>query len=120
MNNNNHYFETLAGIQGELTEERLIQRMGECQVVVNDIERSQAWNILLTDIKAMIAMLDSKWHEIPDNDPKLREMKNLKTALRQIYSFPSLYLQELEKLQSELKKIQNPDAEIQKDADNED
>jgi hypothetical protein len=116
---NDFYFETLNKTQGELTDDSISQRMAECTMVIGELTKSPVWSIMLKDAREMIKMLDDSWQDLPENDPKLREMRVLKMASRHIFDLPMKYAHELDQLQAELIKRQQPHTAIQKDSDNE-
>lgn len=118
-NNNNFYYETLSATQGELTDEVLSGRIAECNLVLGELSKSLAWNVLLQDSKQLVQQLDSCWQEIDETSPKFKEARILKMASKHIFDLPMKYAMELDQLRSELVKRQNPEEVIQKDADNE-
>lgn len=115
---NNFYFETLQQTQGELTDEVLSGRMAEVNLVLGEITKSPAWNILLHDSKQLVQQLDNCWQEIDETSNKFKEARILKMASKHIFDLPMKYAQELDQLRQELVKRQNPDEVIQKDTDN--
>lgn len=117
-NKGNQYFETPNGIQGELTEDVLVARMGECNAVLGELSQSAAWQILLADVRAMIKTLDDKWQELIPDTPQFKEARAVKMAFKHISDLPAKYLEELTEIESKLQEIQNPDQTIQKDSDN--
>jgi hypothetical protein len=119
VSNNNFYFETLQGTQGELTDEVLSGRISECTLVLGELTKSPAWNILLQDSKAMIQKLDDSWQDFPVDSPQLREARIVKMASKHIFDLPIKYAQELDQLREQLVKRQNPEEIIEKDNDNE-
>lgn len=119
MNDNNFYFETLNRTEGELTDEVISQRIAECNAVLGELTKSNVWNILLNDAKAMIRKLDDSWQDFPSDSKELREARVLKMASKHIFDLPMKYAQEMDMLQTELRKRQVPDEVIQKDNDNE-
>lgn len=116
-NNGNYYFETLNRIQGELTEEKLIGRMAECQAVLGEIANSAAWQILLHDSRGMIKDLDASWCDMNPEEKQFKEARIIKMACKHISELPGKYLEELEKIQERLAEMQAPDRVILKDAD---
>ena len=116
---NNFYFETLNGIQGEMTEDSIVKRLQEINTVLNDLAGSPAWSVLLRDSREMIRKLDDSWQDFPHDSSQLREARILKMATKHISELPYKYSQEMEMLQEELHKRQKPEEYIQKDADNE-
>ena len=63
-NDNNFYFETLASTQGELTDEVLSGRIAECNLVLGELTKSPAWNILLHDCKEFLTKIDNNWQSL--------------------------------------------------------
>lgn len=117
-NNGNHYFETLNRIQGELTDEVLVHRMSECNLVLGELSKSQVWRIVLNDSRELIKALDDKWHDMQPDSKEFREARVIKMACKHIADLPNKYLQELEQIQEELTKRNNPAEIVQKDNDN--
>lgn len=118
MQDNNFYYETLKETQGEMTDEVLSGRIAEINLVLGQLTTSPAWNILLHDAKHLINQLNDSWQDLPNNDPKLQEMRILKMASKHIFDLPMKYAQELEQIQKELTKRQNPTEVVSKDNDN--
>lgn len=119
MSNNNFYFETLQQIQGEMTEDSIVRRIGECNTVLGEITKTAAWEILLKNSKEMIEKLDDSWQDFPGDSAQLKEARILKMASKHIFELPFKYAEELDMLTEELKKRQNPTEIIEKDSDNE-
>jgi hypothetical protein len=117
-NKGNNYFETLNGIQGELTDEVLVNRMNECNMVLGNLAESPVWKIVLNDSRELIKKLDDNWQDMPPDTDKFREARIIKMACKHISDLPGKYLQELEQIQDELTKRQNPADIVQKDLDN--
>ena len=117
-NNSNQYFETQNRIQGELTEEVLISRMQECNMVLNELSKSQVWQIVIRDARELIKQLDNSWQDIPTDDLKFKEARIVKMACKHICDLPNKYIKELEDIERTLADMQNPEAIITKDNDN--
>jgi hypothetical protein len=117
-NNGNHYFETLNQIHGELTEDKLVNRMNECNMVLGELSKSQVWQIVLNDARGMIKMLDDNWQNLIPSTEKFQEARVIKIACKQLADLPSKYLEEVTMIQDKLKEIQNPETIIEKDNDN--
>ncbi len=117
-NEGNSYFETLNRIQGELTEEVLVNRIKECNMVLGEISQSQVWKIIIDDARALIKRLDDTWHDMIPDSKEFREARVIKMACKHISDLPGKYLQELEQIQEELTKRQNPEEIVSKDNDN--
>ena len=119
MKDNNFYFETLNRTEGELTDDVLSHRIAECEMVIRELTTSPVWNILLMDAKQMIKKLDDSWQDFPSDSKQLQEARILKMASKHIFDLPIKYAQEIDMLQAELAKRQQPEEIIQKDSDNE-
>lgn len=115
-NNGNQYFEQVNRMQGELTEEAMIARMGECTAILGDMTKGIAWKALLADVRRVMKNLDDNWQHIPPNDAKFESARVMKMALSMIADFPGKYAEELRMIEQELQKMKNPD-NIIKDAD---
>jgi len=117
-NKGNNYFETLNRIEGEMTEDVLVNRMNECNMVLGELAESAVWKIVLNDARALIKTLDDNWQNmIPDTD-KFKEARLIKMVCKHLSDLPNQYLMELEQIQDELTKRQNPQEIISKDNDN--
>ena len=117
-NNGNHYFEVLNRLQGELTEESLVQRMSECNLVLGELSKSAIWKIVLDDSREMIKQLDNNWQDMQPDSAQFKEARVLKMACKHISDLPGKYLQELNIIQEKLRDMQSPDKVIEKDSDN--
>ena len=120
MSNNraNQYFETAVGMQNELTEEVLVKRMSECTQILGELANSQAWQIMLADVRGMIKNLDDKWQEMLPDSPQFKEARAVKMAFKHISDLPGKYLEELNMIEDKIKEFQNPDGVVIKDNDN--
>lgn len=117
-NNGNHYFETLNRIQGELTEEVLLNRMAECNLVLGELSKSEMWRIIINDAREMIKQLDDTWQDMQPDSLQFKESRVIKMACKHISDLPGKYLEELNVLQDKITEFQNSDKVIEKDADN--
>lgn len=97
--------------------EGLQNRLGECSIVVDELENSVAWKVLLRDTKKQQELIDSNWQDTKPE--KIEAMKALKRATMHILAIPDQYKQEKEIIEKELDDMENPDKVIQKDYDNE-
>ena len=120
MSNNraNQYFETAVGMQNELTEEVLVKRMAECTQILGELANSQAWQIMLADVRGMIKNLDDKWQEMLPDSSQFKEARAVKMAFKHISDLPGKYLEELNMIEDKIKEFQNPDGVVIKDNDN--
>lgn len=115
----NFYFETLSRQEGDLSDDVISHRISECEMVLGELTKSRVWDILLKDAKHMIKQLDDNWQDFAPDSPQLREARVIKMASKHLFDLPIKYAQELDMLQEELTKRQNPGEIIQKDTENE-
>jgi len=94
-----------------------LNRIAECEMVVNELENSPTWNILLKDIQAQKQSLDDNWQELTGE--KLDKARVLKFATNHILTLKHSYAEELKARKEEVKAYQNPDKVIVKDYDTE-
>jgi seryl-tRNA synthetase len=97
-------------------EEGLIQRIEECQLVVDRLDNDPAWKVILRDLEILKKQIDDSWQAI-DDDKKLERARVMKFAVQHLIDIKTGYETELKAAKEELTKIQNPDKEIQKDYD---
>ena len=117
MKDSNHYFETPGVRQGELTDDVIVSRMSECNLVLNELAKNKVWQIVISDAKKNIRDLDNCWQELVPDSKQFQEARVLKLALKTISDLPSRYGQEQKALQEELLKRQQPEEIVQKDYD---
>lgn len=98
-------------------EQQLIQRIGECEIVINELDNSGVWKIVQKDLQEQRQMLDDNWQEITEPD-KLQKARELKHATVHILNLKENYKEELEAKQKELKVLQSPETVVIKDYDN--
>jgi hypothetical protein len=118
VSNGNQYFETQNRIENELSEESLVARIEECNMVLSELSKSTVWQIVIRDAQELIKQLDNSWQDMPIDDPKLREARVVKMACKHICDLPRKYLKEQEDIEKTLAEMQNPEVAIQKDNDN--
>jgi phenylalanyl-tRNA synthetase alpha subunit len=94
----------------------LIQRIGECENVVNELDNSSIWQIVQKDLELQRKILDNNWQEITEPD-KLQKARELKFATLHILNLKEKYQEELEAKKKELETYQNVDTNIPKDYD---
>jgi len=99
-------------------EQNLIDRITQCEAVVNDLERSTVWRVIYNDLKYTSQMLDDNWQEIYD-EQKLKEARILKLANNHILKLRDKYEEELNANKRELDKYRNQTEEVPKDYDGE-
>lgn len=97
-------------------ESELVQRIGECENVVNELDNSYIWKVIQKDLEVQRKMLDDNWQEIIEPD-KLQKARELKFATLHILNLKEKYKEELEAKKKELKTYQNVAEEIPKDYD---
>ena len=116
---NNYYFEQLQKFVNNLSDEQLIERISECQFIVEQLTSNKAWDLILKDAKEIVNNMDAHWQEIPVTDPKLSEMRVYKLAYSHLFALPQKYFSDLEFLQRELDERQHKQEIIIKDYDEE-
>lgn len=96
----------------------LIQRIEQCNLVVERLDNDPAWKVILQDLDILKKQIDDSWQGI-DDDKKLERARVMKFAVQHLMDIKNGYANELKAAQEELKKIQNPDKETLKDYDTE-
>lgn len=99
-------------------EEQLIKRIAECSLVVERLDNDPAWKVILTDLALLRKQIDDGWQAI-DDPQKLERARVMKFAVQHLMDIQSGYKSELNAAKEELRKIQSPDEETQKDYDTE-
>lgn len=94
-----------------------LNRIAECEMVVNELDNSPTWNILLKDITAQKQSLDDNWQELTGE--KLEKARVLKFATNHILTLKHSYAEELKARKEEVKAYQNPEKITIKDYDTE-
>ena len=94
----------------------LVDRIGECETVVNELDNSNVWHIVQKDLQIQRQMLDDNWQEI-DTPEKLQKARELKFATLHILNLKEKYKDELEQKKKELESYENRDTKITKDYD---
>ena len=97
-------------------QDKLILRISECETVINDLDNSPVWRIILRDLKKEQKELDDNWQTIWNND-QLLAARVLKFATKHILDTRQKYKEELTEKKKLLRQLQNPDKEIIKDYD---
>lgn len=98
--------------------EQLRNRINDCQIVLNELEQSNAWNVVLNDANLWVKQLDDRWQDVAD-EKQLREMRVLKMAYKYLLDIRIKYKNDMENAKTELMRLENPDKYIQKDYDEE-
>jgi len=101
----------------EQYKEELQDRLTKCIEVVDSLESTKAWQILLEDTKKQQDQIDRNWQDVGDD--KMATLKSLKRATMHVMAIPDQYRQEKETIIKELETINNPESEIVKDYDSE-
>ena len=97
--------------------EDVIQRIQECEIVVDELESSPTWKILITDIELQKQQLDDNWQTMTDE--QLDKARPLKFSAMHILTLKDAYAEELKQRRTELKTYQNQETEMIKDYDTE-
>jgi hypothetical protein len=97
-------------------EEQIIARISECSLVVDKLNNDPAWKIILNDLDLLRKQIDGGWQEIQDPQ-KLERARVMKYAITHLMNTKQNYEDELKAAQAELKKMQEPEKETQKDYD---
>ena len=96
----------------------LREKERRCNIVINDVAKSPAWNIIFEDFSTTQKYIDDNWHLVSD-EKKLQELRVTKFAIRSLLDIVSNYQSDLTNCQKELYSILNPETVIGKDFDNE-
>lgn len=99
-------------------ENELIEKIGECNTVINDIDNSPVWKIIIKDMEGQRKYLDDNWQNIFEEE-KLKRARELKMSVMHILNIKDKYASDLKTAQERLEIIRNPQNEIDKDYDNE-
>ena len=99
--------------------EDLINRIAECNTVLNEIDSSNAWKVITKDLERHRQSIDGHWHLIPKDSIKLEEARVTKMAIMHLIQLKEKYMSDLENSQIELDTIDNPKEQILKDYDTE-
>ncbi len=90
-------------IQAEMT-----NRMAELETMLNEVENTQAWKIMLKDINGLVEELDLCWQNQSDVD-ELRKMQVTKLGLLTVTNLREDWQNELDTLREDLATIENKD-----------
>ena len=86
-------------------------------MVINGLESSGAWTIVLEDVEETRQRLDDTWQNISD-EKQWYEFRVTKMAVMKIINLIDDYKNDLKTASEELFKAQNPDKVIQADVQN--
>ena len=119
MDKSNAYFEQMENkYWDDLDETSLVGKIGECERITTELQKSPIWKILIKDSEEKRRYLDDNWQDVFD-EKTLTNMRVKKSAVKYILSLKERYQIELDRARAELKKRANTDTEILKDYDTE-
>ncbi len=95
-----------------------IKQIGRLEKVVNALDNSEAWKIVVEDYQRGEKMIDDSWINEFD-EKRLKQFRVTKLASREVSQLLDKYKYDLELARKQLFQIDNPDKEIPKDWDNE-
>ena len=98
--------------------DQLRNRINDCQIVINELEQSSAWKVVVSDASMWVKQIDDKWQDVAE-EKQLKEMRVIKMAYKYLLELPLKYKRDLDNAQAELLKVENPDKYIQKYYDEE-
>jgi len=98
-------------------ENDLVRRIDELSYIINGLENYGPYSRVVEMFKVTRTSIDDNWHLIAD-PVKISELRMTKYAVNTLIDYIPSLKQDLEKLQVELVKLQNPDDVINKDVDN--
>ena len=116
---NNAYFEQqLSMYMAQKPEGELVQRVSDCQTVIDNLEKNPIWFTVINDANEWVARLDSNWQDIKDPE-QLNAARVLKSAYMHIVNLPAKYKADLETCRNELDKRNNDTETVVRDYDTE-
>jgi hypothetical protein len=96
-------------------QDKLVQRITECQSVLDHWDSCPALKVIAKDLEFHRQYIDDNWQNIAEGDPKLKELRVTKLAYVHLLNLKESYRSDLETAKKELGKLQNTDREIIKD-----
>ncbi len=96
--------------------QELVNRIEECEIVINELDNSMVWKIVQKDLLQQKQMIDDNWQDLVDPD-KLQKARELKFATMHVLSLKDKYSEEFKCKQKELQTYQNLETNIPKDYD---
>ena len=93
--------------------QQLIEKIAECDLVVREVDNSEAWKIILKDIDAMRQKIDDNW-AMQFDAKKLDEMRVTKFAVMYLLNIINAYKSDLDIAKKEMFAINNPNTVINK------
>ena len=97
--------------------QQLIEKIAECELVVREVDNSEAWKVILKDIDGMRQKIDDNW-AMQFDPKKLDEMRVTKFAVMYLLNIINSYKSDLEIAKKEMFAINNPNTVINKYYDN--
>jgi hypothetical protein len=94
-----------------------VQRISECQTVLDHLERCPAWEVIHRDISEQRKFIDDNWWKIKAGSPDLEEFRITALAYNHLLDLTNKYQMDLDNAKKELDKLQNTDTKIVKDFD---
>lgn len=116
MEANNSYWESVAAKYTQADESDIIERIKQCQFVIDKLEKDELWQIILKDIDVWTKNLDNNWQDIQD-EKQLNTTRVLKTACVHLQNLKSGYVADWKIASEELERRNNTDV-IERDLDN--
>jgi hypothetical protein len=114
---NNAYFEqSLINQLNGMSEESLIQRISDCQMITEKLESDLVWKLVLKDAEAWVKRLDSTWQEIED-DKTRNYARVLKFAYLHIKELPNKYKLDFDNAKKALEVRRNTGSATPRDYD---
>jgi len=99
-------------------ENELVERIGECNTVIRDIDSSPAWKVIISDMEKQKKYWDDNWQDIID-DEKLKVARIVKLATTHVLTLKDKYQSDLKVSQERLDIVRNPKSVVDKDFDTE-
>lgn len=97
---------------------KLCFRREQCEQVINEIDSSPLWKIVMADLESQRQQLDNHWQDLLDED-KLKTARILKMSVLHTLGLKARYEEELVDVCDQIKALENQDTIIMKDYDNE-
>lgn len=98
----------------------LILKIGKAETIIDGLSKCDAFKMVCTDVQKNIVDIDKTWHLLPESEDyihKIKELRMCKMTSEYIVNLIDTYRMDLERLQAELFKLDNPETQINKDYD---
>lgn len=96
--------------------DEMLKRLSELSFMVNGLENHEAYATLLRNFEESARLIDSAWQS--ETDPaRLNQMRITKLAAMTLLEFIPQAKEEMDKIQAELAKIENPEEAVHRDYD---